>query len=160
MPHFAVTTSDCVFMGLGAALFYGASQIRRVLTAGAQARRVGVVGAAASGAALSDLRPSDIMAAIKQAPVMQQGRAGKAYAGATVCWQVSFESAFSTGPFGLRVMCQDQGEYPWINFDVRRGKYPQMAGLLPHAPLVVQGRIRQIKLDEIFLHQVSLSFPE
>ena len=155
-----VTTSDWLFMGLGAALCYGASQVRRVVVAGAQARRAGVRGAAASGAALSDLRPRDILAAIQQAPVMQQGRAGKAYAGATVCWQVSFESAFSTGPFGLRVMCQDQGEYPWINFDVRRGKYPQMAGLLPHAPLVVQGRIRQIKLDEIFLHQVSLSFPE
>ncbi len=156
----SVTTSDWLFMGLGAALFYGASQLRRVLTAGAQARRVGVRGAAAPGAALSDLRPGDIMAAIQQAPVMQQGRAGKAYEGAAVCWQVSFESAFSTGPFSLRVMCQDQGNYPWINFDVRRGKYPPLAGLLPHAPLVVQGRIHQIKLDEIFLHQVTLSFPE
>ena len=45
----SVTTSDWLFMGLGAALFYGASQLRRVLTAGAQARRAGVVGAAASG---------------------------------------------------------------------------------------------------------------
>ena len=156
----SVTTSDWLFMGLGAALFYGASQLRRVLTVGAQARRAGVVGATASRAVLSELRPADIYAAIKQAPVMQQGQAAKAYAGATVCWPVSFESAFSSGPFTLRVMCQDRGNFLWVICDVRRGKYPPLSGLLPHAPLTVQGRIHQIKSDEIFLRQVSLSFPE
>lgn len=156
-----VTTSDWLFMGLGAALCYGASQIHRVLTAGTQVRRVGMRGAASPGTEpLTGLRPSDILAAIQKAPVMQQDRAGKTYAGATVCWRVSFESAFSSGLLTLRVMCQDQGNYPWIIFDVRRGKYPPLAGLLPHAPLVVQGRIHKIKSDEIYLHQVSLSFPE
>ena len=91
---------------------------------------------------------------------MQQGRAGKAYDGAMICWQVSFESAFPSGLFTLRLMCQDQGNYPWVICDVRRGKYPQLSGLLPHAPLTIQGRIHQIKSDEIFLRQVSLSFPE
>lgn len=159
MPHPSFT--NLLFMGLGAALCYGASQLRRGLQAAGQARRVGVRGAAAPSAGpLTDLRPGDIIAAIKQAPVMQQERAGKAYRGAAVCWPVSFESAFSTGPFSLRVMCQDQGNYPWINFDVRRGKYPPLAGLLPHAPLVVQGRISHIKSDEIYLRQVSLRFPQ
>lgn len=156
-----VTAADWGFMGLGAVLFYGASQMRRVLTAGAQARRVGVMGTVPVGAgALSELLPSDIMAAINQAPVMQQGRAGKSYERAMVCWQVSFESAFATGPFSLRLMCQDRGNFPWVNCDVRRGKYPQLSGLLPHAPLTIQGRIYKIKPDEIFLHKVTLSFPE
>ncbi len=156
-----VTATDWVFMGIGAALFYGASQIRRVLTAGAQARRAGVMGTVSPAAGpLTERLPSDIMSAIKQAPVMQQGRAGKAYDGATVSWQVSFESAFPSGLLTLRVMCQDRGNYPWVICDVRRGKYPQLSGLLPHAPLTIQGRIYKIKPDEIFLHKVTLSFPE
>lgn len=156
-----VTATDWVFIGIGAALFYGASQVGRVLTAAGSARRSGVMGRTAPGAgALSEMLPSDIMAAIKQAPVMQQGRAGKAYEGAMVCWQVSFEPAFASGPFSLRLMCQDRGNYPWVNCDVRRGKYPQLSGLLPHAPLTIRGRIYKIKSDEIFLHQVTLSFPE
>ncbi len=156
-----VTASDWGFMGIGAALFYGASQMRRVLTAGTQARQAGVTGQAAPGAgALTELLPSDIMAAIKQAPVMQQGRAGKAYDGAMVCWQMSFESAFPSGLFTLRLMCQDRGDFPWVICDVRRGKYPPLSGLLPHAPLTIQGRIYKIKPDEIYLHKVTLSFLE
>lgn len=149
-------------MGVGAALSYGASQARRVLTVAGQARRAGVMGRTASGAGtLSDLRPRDIRAAIQQAPVMQQSRAANAYIGAKVCWRVSFESAFPSGLLTLRLMCQDQGDWPWVICDVRRGKYPQLSGLLPHAPLTIQGRIHHVTTaDEIYLNKVTLSFPE
>ena len=161
MPHFAPTASNWVYLGLGIALSYGFSLARRLLGPLAQARQAHVLGKAASvGGPGSALLPSEIMAAIQNSPVMQQSQATIAYHGMNVRWRVSFESAFPSGLTTLRLMCQDRGDYPWVLCDIRRGKYPQLAGMPPHTQFWMSGRIAGIKGDQIFLRGVSLSFDE
>jgi hypothetical protein len=103
-------------------------------------------------------RPAEIMDALKQAPVLEQSRARKAYQGLKVRWYVTFESAIPLSPIGLRLMLQDRGDFPWVICDVRKQKYPELRGLVQHTPFWVSGQISQIKPDEIILKNAQLEF--
>lgn len=161
MSHFSLTTSNWVCLGVGAALSYGASRLWRVFGRLAQARQAHMMMKMGSGGGqASDLLPGDIRAAIQASPVVQQPRAGKSYHGMTVQWRVTFESAFASGVFTVRLMCWDRGNFPWVVCDVRRGRYPQMEGMLKHTPFWISGRITKIEGDQIFLNKVQLGFED
>ena len=164
MPHFVPSASGWACLAVGAALGYGVPRIWQTVTsrppflAKSTVVRAGPGGLTASAA--SGLLPSDIMAAINQSPPVQQALAARSYRGVNVRWRVTLESAFPSGLTTVRLMCQDRGNFPWVICDVRRGKYPQLAALPPHAPFWISGRIASIQGDQIFLRGVYLSFEE
>ena len=164
MSQFAPSASDWAYLAVGAALGYGVPRVWRALTSraplltGSPVIKAGP-GGLAPGAG-SDLLPSDIITAIGQCPPVQQDRAARSYHGVDIRWRVTLESAFTSGLTTERLMCQDRGNFPWVICDVRRGKYPQLAALPPHAPFWISGRITSIQGDQIFLRGVRLSFEE
>ena len=104
--------------------------------------------------------PSEIITAIRQAPVLEQPRAKKAYHGLKVRWPVTFESALP-GPGMLSLICREQGDLPapQLVFDVRKHKYPQLNGLREQTPLWVTGQISKIDFIEmITLKNAILEF--
>ncbi|MGI4789187.1 MAG: hypothetical protein ACRYFS_10100 [Janthinobacterium lividum] len=105
-----------------------------------------------------EMLPSEIFAAIQQAPVLEQPRAGKAYIGAQVGWHMTFESAITVSPISLRLMLVDEERFPWVWCNIHKRKYPQINGLVQHSPLWVSGQISKITPDEIFLKHAQLEF--
>ena len=161
MSHFSLTASNWIGIGIGVALSYGASLIGRMFKTLAQARQAHVMGKTVRGSGPgSTLLPGEIITAIQKAPVIQQPHAARVYHGMNVRWRVTFESAFTSGLTTMRLMCQDRGNFPWVICDVRKGKYPQLAGMLKHTPFWLSGHINRIEADEIYLRGVSLSFED
>ena len=108
-------------------------------------------------------RPPQIIADIQAAPLLEQPRAAKAYAGLKVRWQVTFESVIPDGLM-LTLMLQDPASlrpgvpFAWVLCSVRRGKYPRLNGMVQHTPLWVTGQIKSIKGEMISLINVTLEF--
>ena len=108
-------------------------------------------------------RPPQIIADIQAAPLLEQTRAAKAYVGLKVRWRVTFEEVIRAG-FQLDLMLQDPASlrpgvpFAWVVCSVRRGKYPQMGGMVQHTPLWVTGQIKSIKSEMITLQNAVLEF--
>ncbi len=108
-------------------------------------------------------RPPQIIAAIQAAPLLEQPRAAKAYVGLKVRWHVTFEAVIPDG-LALILMLQDPASlapgtpFAWVNCTVRRGKYPELNGMVQHTPLWVTGQIQRIHSEQIYLKNVTLEF--
>ncbi len=48
--------------------------------------------------------------------------------------------------------------FAWVLCRVRRGKYPQLNGMVQHAPLWVTGQIHSIKSEMITLKNAVMEF--
>ena len=113
--------------------------------------------------AVEEPRPPQIIADIQAAPLLEQTRAARAYVGLSVRWQVTFEEVIATG-LTLELMLQDPASlhpgvpFAWVLCSVRRGKYPQLNGMVQHAPLRVSGQIHSIKGEMIRLKNPVLEF--
>lgn len=114
-------------------------------------------------ASLMELRPPQIIAAIQAAPLLEQTRAAKTYTGLQVRWYVTFEEVIPDG-LALILMLQDPASvapgtpFAWVNCTVRRGKYPEINGMVQHTPLWVTGQIKNISGDQFFRKNVMLDF--
>jgi hypothetical protein len=108
-------------------------------------------------------RPPQIIAAIQAAPLLEQTRAAKAYVGMKVRWQVTFEEVIVSGLM-LDLMLQDPASlrpgtpFAWVLCSVRRGKYPQLNGMVQHTPLWVSGQIQSVKSEMITLKNPQIEF--
>ena len=105
--------------------------------------------------------PTEIMAALDAVPPLERPRAAKAYRGMPVRWRVCYDTAFSSGLTTVRLMSTEWGtSYPWLLCDLSRRRYPQLRILLKSAPLWVSGRVKEIRINDIYLEKVSLEFEE
>ncbi|GEM_PF-1219944 len=105
--------------------------------------------------------PTEIMAALDAIPPLERPRAAKAYRGMPVRWRVCYDTAFSSGLTTVRLMSTEWGtSYPWLFCDFSRRRYPQLRRLPKSAPLWISGRIKGIRLNDIYLENVSLGFEE
>ena len=108
-------------------------------------------------------RPPQIIADIQAAPLLEQARAAKAYVGLQVRWRVTFEEVIVSGLM-LELMLQDPASlrpgvpFAWVMCSVRRGKYPQLNGMVQHTRLWVTGQIKSIKSEMITLQNAVLEF--
>ena len=139
MSQFAPSESGWAYLAVGAALGYGVPRVWQALASrapfltGSPVVKAGP-GGMAPGAA-SDLLPGDIMAAIQQSNPVQQDRAARSYHGYERPVEGHYLSGLHFGPtLTERRTCQDRGNFPWVICDVRRGKYPQLAGRCRRTP--------------------------
>ena len=110
-------------------------------------------------------RPPQIIAALQAAPRLEQRQAAKAYVGMKVRWHMIFEDVTSAG-LTLTLMLQDPASlsprmpFAWVVCDVRRGKYPQLNGMVQHTPLWVSGQIQSVRDEIIILKNPQLEFED
>jgi len=107
------------------------------------------------------LLPTEIMAALDAVPPLERPRAAKAYRGMPMRRRVSSDTAFPSGLTTLRLMSTEWGTtYPWLFCDISRYRSPQLRSLPKSAPLWIIGRIKSIRLNDIYLRDVRLEFEE
>lgn len=139
---------------VGAAL--GLRTILRRLSGGGFRGLSATVPGAASGPL-----PAEIMAALDAVPPLERPGAAKAYQGMPVRWRVCYDTAFPSGLTTLRLMSTEWGtDYPWLFCDIPRRRYPQLRSLPKSAPLWISGRVKSIRINDIYLGDVRLEFDE
>lgn len=116
----------------------------------------------ASSSAANHVEYDEIQEALKAAPPMQREEVARRYLGLRVSWSCYYTSAASTSQGRARVHLSLDPQYLGrsVRCDVDITSYPELAILKAEAPVLVAGRIQDVKQWEVTLQDVQLAFPK
>jgi len=94
--------------------------------------------------------PTELRDSIDAAPVLHRAARAREFSGLKIQWKTALETAHEAKGGLISLMLLDRGNYPWVNCDVPKDKYPELLLARKGIVIWVAGQIANFS-DNIFV---------